>query len=344
MRVTNKKLIQDYVLTSAKFDFSTYEKRILYRIIEFTQEDLEEKKLEDSEMIQTNTFGDRVLKMSLSDFKKHQCDNNYIEIKKALTSLSGKIIEFETKTEWKRIGIVEKPRVDRYSSFANFVIPSEIWNALRELGKGYSKDIIEAALSFNSIYSIRFVELFGNSPKPVTFRIDDLKKRFDIEDKYQRPADFIKNVIEVAKREHDKKLSPSFNYQIIKEGRKMTKIRFVPKRIPTNEGSELDITKSENKVSHRFNLPNDLLMFLNGLGFSHDGIRNNLQLFKDLAGQQDLYIFLTRVFKKAGTAHNPQGYMIGAMRTALSKRKTNTEYNGDEKTHVLDLVRQLGEE
>ena len=57
-------------------------------------------------MIPRNTFGDKVLKMSLSDFKKHQDDKNYIEIKKALISLFGKKIEFETEDEWKRIGIL----------------------------------------------------------------------------------------------------------------------------------------------------------------------------------------------------------------------------------------------
>ena len=34
MKINNKELIQSYILTTAKYDYSVYEKRILYRIVE----------------------------------------------------------------------------------------------------------------------------------------------------------------------------------------------------------------------------------------------------------------------------------------------------------------------
>lgn len=37
MKVNNKDLIQSYIITSAKYDYSVYEKRILYRLIELFQ-------------------------------------------------------------------------------------------------------------------------------------------------------------------------------------------------------------------------------------------------------------------------------------------------------------------
>ena len=39
--VVNKDQIQSYIMTTAKYDFSVYEKRILYRIVEMAQGELQ---------------------------------------------------------------------------------------------------------------------------------------------------------------------------------------------------------------------------------------------------------------------------------------------------------------
>lgn len=54
----NKNLIQSYILTTAKYDYTAYEKRILYRIIEMRQELTSGQKLNQKYSIQTNIFGD----------------------------------------------------------------------------------------------------------------------------------------------------------------------------------------------------------------------------------------------------------------------------------------------
>lgn len=33
MKITNKEVIQSYLITTARYDFSVYEKRIIYRIV-----------------------------------------------------------------------------------------------------------------------------------------------------------------------------------------------------------------------------------------------------------------------------------------------------------------------
>lgn len=57
--VDNKELIQSYVVTTAKYDFSIYEKRILYRIIELIQGQIEGKKLTGK--IEPRLFGDYLI-------------------------------------------------------------------------------------------------------------------------------------------------------------------------------------------------------------------------------------------------------------------------------------------
>ena len=45
VKITNKDVIQSYLMTVSKYDFSVYEKRILYRLVEAMQCELEGKKL-----------------------------------------------------------------------------------------------------------------------------------------------------------------------------------------------------------------------------------------------------------------------------------------------------------
>ena len=42
-KIDKKELIQSYIITTAKYDFNVYEKRIVYRIVELLQEMLEGK-------------------------------------------------------------------------------------------------------------------------------------------------------------------------------------------------------------------------------------------------------------------------------------------------------------
>ena len=41
MAIVNKDLIQSYIMTTAKYDFNVYEKRIIYRLVEMAQGELQ---------------------------------------------------------------------------------------------------------------------------------------------------------------------------------------------------------------------------------------------------------------------------------------------------------------
>ena len=56
MKITNKEVLQSYILTTAKYDYSVYEKRILYRIIEILQFLIEGKKLNEITDIPQTSF------------------------------------------------------------------------------------------------------------------------------------------------------------------------------------------------------------------------------------------------------------------------------------------------
>lgn len=342
MKINNKEIIQSYLMTSAKYVFSIYEKRIMYKIIEMAQADMKGKKLNSSYSINKTLFDDRIIKMRTSDFLKNNEDNNYTEVKKALTSLRNKTIEYETDSEWKLIGIIEKPKVNKYKSFVEFEIQPEIWNAILNFRKGYSKYELEVAMSFNSVFSMRFYELFSNNMKPLTFSVKELKERFGIAEKYKnRPANFIIKVVDVAKKELDIKSEVSFNYKAIKEGRKITKIQFTPIYIKANicpDKKEQDLQK---RVSLHFDFDKKFLSYLKEIGFTNQGIYNNIKLFRELNKKADLYGFIKNISRNASNAKNPQGYVIGAMKTYLEKMKFEVKTDPKDRKKMDDLLNGL---
>ena len=58
MKINNKEILQSYILTTAKYDFSVYEKRILYRLVELNQHLIEGQKLNDKIVLDNNQAGD----------------------------------------------------------------------------------------------------------------------------------------------------------------------------------------------------------------------------------------------------------------------------------------------
>ena len=124
-KIKNKELLQSYVLTTAKYDFSVYEKRILYRIVEIQQELLEGKKLNERYFLAANHHQDVTYTLPISLFLKEDDRNNHKEVKKAFRSLQTKIIEYQDEDTWASLSIIANPKTKtNQNSFAQLTINS----------------------------------------------------------------------------------------------------------------------------------------------------------------------------------------------------------------------------
>ena len=319
MKITNKEIIQSYLVTTAKYDFSIYEKRILYRLVENIQFELEGKQL-DTSFQAKNLFGDRQIKILTRNLLNGEEDQNYSRIKTALRDLRKKTIEVTEDRAWKLIGIIEKPKLDeKGSSYVEFEIQKEIYEALLNFAKGYRKYELVTAMNFESIYAMRFYELFSNTRTKQTFTIDWLKERFGLKDKYKsRPADFVNFVIKKAKKELDAKSPYSFNFKPVKEGRKISKIDFWPIEISKNKDTGLDERNLQKQVSPRWDLDTATLdQLIHGLGFTLVEIQRNIKLFKEAAEVMDLPHFLALKKATGRGKRNPKGWVITALKNEL---------------------------
>ena len=319
MKISNKDVIQSYIITTAKYDFTVYEKRILYRLVELAQKDLQGKRLDVGYRIDKTLFDDKIITIPIKAFLNGTNDKNYEQVKKALKSLRNKTLEYETSKKWELLGIIEKPVINKYNSTVKFEINTKIWYAILNFAKGYRKYELQTAMSFNSVYTMRFYELFSNVKTPIIYSIEELKSLFNIIGKYNKINDFIKRVIEPAQEELTEKAPYSFDYITLKTGRKITAIKFIPYPIPKNRDEELEYQELQKKVSLRWDLPNEIINYLKiKFDFTNEEIKRNLSVFKRANKKIDLLLFIAQKYPKTQNKHNPKGYLINAIKHEIN--------------------------
>lgn len=320
-KITNKDVIQSYILTTAKYDYNIYEKRILYRLVEMAQRLLEGQKLDKNFSIEKTLFDDRIVTMPISAFLVNERDNNNTRVKDALTRLRNKTFEYENGREWKLIGIIEKPKFD-IEGIAKFELQPEVFEAILDFSKGYRKYELKTAMEFKSAYSMRFYELFSGQTEPLTYMIDDLKQRFGLVGKYERINDFIKRVIEPAQKEMNMKSPYSFTYKLNKIGRKYVSITFFPVYIPKNRDEDLEQRDLQKKVYVSWDLSKENINYLkHSFDFSSKELQQQIELFKSAQKSFDLITFLSQIKPRANDARNPKGYVINAIKKHLEQQK-----------------------
>lgn len=320
--ITNKEVLQSYIITTAKYDFSVYEKRILYKQIEIEQELLSGQKIRPNVKIDTNLWKDRKYTMPVQMFLNGEEDKNYARIKKAFKSLMSKIIEYEDENKIVSFPLIMNYEIDKKGETVTWQCYSIMVDAIVNFAKGFRKYELKTAMSFDSIYAMRFYEIFSGQERPLTFTIDQLKAMFKLENKYSLTAMFIKKVIDVAKKELDKKSPYSFEYKKNKQGKKFHSITFYPTYKPEYKDLILERRKLQKQISLRWDLSQETINYLKEVFlFDSKEINQHRELFKLGEKELDLLIVLSKIKRYALDARNPKGYVISALKKELEAFK-----------------------
>lgn len=320
--INNKDVLQSHILTTAKYDYSVHEKRILYRLVELAQCEVEGLDFRrDCRKIEHDLFGLIDVTLPISSLLNGEEDKNHKVVKDALTKLSQKYFIYDRDELWEKINIVVFPKIQKRSSTVSFTIHPKIWDCILDFSKGFKKYELKTAMSFESAYSMRFYELMSGQKLPISYTIDYLKSTFQIENKYKQINDFIKRVIEPAKKELDEKSPYSFEYKINKTGRKFTSITFFPIYQAKNRDEDLETKKLQKQISPSSFLDRNVREYLkNQFGFSDMELKQNIELLRKAQSEiQDFIGFMSQVKPRANRARNGKGYLINSIKKELNK-------------------------
>lgn len=320
----NKQVFQSYVLTAAKYDFTAYEKRIIYRLIEMAQKEIDGVKLKDNlRKITPVLLGVEVV-IPVSDILRNEKDENYNIAKNAFKRLANKHIEYEDDEIWQYTPIITDPKITKRNGLVSFYVVHDIWKCILNFTKGFKKYELITAMKFKSVYAMRFYELLSGQTTPIYVPLegpDGLRERFCLQGKYDRVNDFRRKVIDTAKQELDDSSPYSFVAKEEKEGRKVIGWTLYPIFFENREDTILQEQTRMAKITARLQLENNVYDYLKfSFDFKSDEINKNKKTL--IEGQNripDFMGFLGELKKGARLAENPKGYVIGAIKRKLKE-------------------------
>jgi plasmid replication initiation protein len=198
---TSRQVVQSYIFTTAIYDFNVYEKRVLYNLVKLAQSQIEGVKLSDSLYKIDHAYKEFVVvELPMSDFLTDGDDKNHSRVKAALKSLHQKTFTYSDDGVWECFSIIANPRIRLRSSKVSFIVDARVWDVLLDFSRGFSRYDLRVAFTLESSYAMRMYELLAGQKDPIIYSIDALRKEFKLEGKYALTKDFIKRVIESAKK------------------------------------------------------------------------------------------------------------------------------------------------
>ncbi len=320
----NKQVFQSYVLTAAKYDFTAYEKRIMFRLIEMAQKEIDGIKLKDNLRKITPVYLGVEVVMPVSDILKDEKDENYNIAKNAFKRLADKHIEYEDDEIWQYTPIITDPKITKRNGLVRFYVVHDIWKCILNFTKGFKKYELVTAMKFKSVYAMRFYELMSGQNTPLYVPLegpDGLRERFCLQGKYERVNDFRRKVLDAAKQELDESSPYSFVAKEEKEGRKVIGWTLYPIFFENREDPVLQEQTQMAKVTARLQLENSVYDYLKfSFNFKSEEINKNKKTL--IEGQNripNFMGFLGELKKGARLAESPKGYVIGAIKRKLKE-------------------------
>ena len=320
----NRQVIQSFLLTSARYEFSIYEKRIFTSLVNAMQPLIEGKKLNGK--VEQDLWGDYHFEFPLSFFMDE--DNSHINrYKEALMGLNDKKFEYEDEEVWRLIRLIERPQYKKRKGVIEFDIASQLVDVFLNYSRGFSKYNLGVSMSLKSVYAVRMYELMANQKRPLTYSIEKLKDIFGVTEQksYANTFNFVRRCIHQAwfELEESKEANWSFGYNLVRHGRKITAITFTPIHHPEKEPPEVQRAEAIRQVHLSHWLPIDLKNhLLKKCGFSPREIKNNIdtiEAFCKLYNQNTL-TKINEIWERAKDKRKPKAYLIGAMQLELNEQ------------------------
>lgn len=244
---------QSMQLTKVRYDFTPCEKNIFLKVVEVCQQFLYEDVIINNCSIRMEDFHAGgivpVVRFPIKDILGEN-GTNYTWVKQGLSALNQKRFQLPNdRWDFVETQLFQRVMSDERSGEIGVILTIDFWDAFRDM-ECYKVIDVKLAMSFKSIYAERIYELLVGNTREIIYDIENLKKMFCLEDKYKNNGDFIKWVVERAKKEIDETAECPFffEYEPLKgAGRKFEKIKFIV--IPKEEEEPKD---SQTKIMADF--------------------------------------------------------------------------------------------
>lgn len=220
-RSTSPVIYQSNKLTEAKYEFSLLEKKAFMLIIKRVREQFIE-----SDKGQKDLFNRLFLKFTPNDVDMER--GKASDIYNAMRSLRRREFYIDNEEFELSTGFIDKAKHFKKEGFFEIVVGEEILPYILDVAKQYTSFNFLVAMSFKSVYSVRFYEWLCEWKSAGGFKlsIQELKSRLMVEEKYPLYGNLKSKVINVAHKEikeayEQDKCDLFFEYSEYKDGRQI---------------------------------------------------------------------------------------------------------------------------
>lgn len=309
-------LVQSFLLSVTRVKLSVYEQRIITRIVEHGQKVLQGLSRAQLKHVE-NPYGNEEISIKiryiLTDGTK-----DYAKVIDACKALMSRKFEFynpDTRTYYMDTVIHNVQHIER-SGEVKFLVSRVFFEVMYNFSLGYKNYDLETALTLPTPFAVRMYVLLNNQTRPITWSVEKLKEMFGVSDKYTQTADFIKKVIEPARKALVNNCANNFTYTRIYEGQKVVSLQFFPVKVDERAKSLYgDLSKEQitQVVACRMYLSTDA-------GFTAKEINANKSAIENFAKIPDAITSLYTIHKRAQRkSNNYKGYIINAMRSEFQE-------------------------
>lgn len=245
-------LVQDNRLTSARYELTLLEKRILYVLIKNIRDKFVVEKTGNKTL-----FNDMIIKTTSKYLLKDLRETNPKKVKDALKSLRQRSFEWQNEYpethelhEWFEVGFINYGQWERGGSI-EFQVSKKILPFFVELTERFTEYSLVVAISLKSKWSQRFYEICcqWRNAGGRTISVSEIRNIFQLNDKYKKYASLKKYVVDVAHKELKELYMQGqsdvyFEYSELKEGRSVEaiKMKIISKDKNTEVAKDVDIT------------------------------------------------------------------------------------------------------
>ena len=312
-------LVQSYIFSVARVHLSLYEQRLLLKIVEHAQlacgGELIKKRMK---ALSTADFENVEIKVSVADILGSN-SNHYEQVIKAARTLETRIMEYYSseRAEYFCTPIIYNCLVRKSSGIIRFFVARRVFDAILDFSRGFSRYDYEVALKCQSAYACRLYILLCAQTNRIVISMQKLREMFCLQDRYKLNADFIKRVIDPAKKQLDEMGVSSFEYDLVKENGKITSIGFKPiKRVPDSQvEASLQAKLSVSAlVSHQLQL-----LLINDAHFTYRELAANKKLLHDFSLLPESLSIALDIINRAINKNKRKGWIINAMKYEVSK-------------------------
>ena len=242
-------ILQGYDLTTAKYKANLYQKRMMLAVVSAAQSKIDGVRHIAGQRFKIEEGEFPIISVPIDLILQDDDSSNIFAVRKAAKDFIGRVIEYQAADgSWVVFSPIITATIPRYGSVVQLQVHKLFWEAILDYRSGYRKLDVKRAIALKSVYAIRFYELFSGKTEPIIYPVAKLKEMFAIKDKYKQINDFVRKVIEPAKRELDAAAPYSFDFEPVKDGRKIIAFKFTPLHYPQRENEDAEVRDLQRKL------------------------------------------------------------------------------------------------